>query len=135
MISSGSSVPSALVSLIGRAPKVGRQRWVALGEALRNTGALARANEIAEADGFARLSSDERFARVLAAANAASSAEPDSRSRAVAGSDGQTIADVSQRGRVTRLTLDGRNTGEFARFVVNQLPELYARFIRAEQGG
>ena len=134
MISSGSSIPAALVLRIGRAPKVGRQRWVALGEALRDRDALDRANEAAEASGFAQLPSDERFARVLAAANATSVSVALGRDRAVTGTDGVVLAAVARRGRVTRLTLDGRDTGEFGRFLLDELPALYNRFRRGERG-
>ena len=131
MISSGSSIPATLVARIGRAPKVGRQRWVALGEALKGADAPERANAAVEADGFERLSSDERFARVLAAANATGSSVATAKVSAVAGPEGVILAEVALRGRVTRLTLDGRDTGDFGRFLVEELPALYERFRRA----
>ena len=120
------SVPIDLVVAIGRAPKAGRPRWLALGRALEGSGALERARVLVAADGFARLPSDERFADVLAAATDAPSRRMALR-RAVhaAGPDGpERLATLTGE----RLVIAPAYGPAFADWLADRLPALAAEW-------
>src|SRR4029077_7529657 len=67
LIAVARSVPHDVIAAIGRAPKVGRGRWQALADALRDPGAAKRARTAISQPGFANRQTDERFVSVLSA--------------------------------------------------------------------
>ena len=117
------TVPFELVRAIGRAPGVGRPRWLALGEALRGEGAAERAHGAASADDFAALDTDARFAAILKAAHAAAPS-PRAGSRVVSapGPDGEMRLATLRGGRT--LTLEAELQGDFADWLADRLPHL-----------
>ncbi|WP_234053757.1 MULTISPECIES: plasmid partitioning protein RepB [unclassified Xanthobacter] len=122
-------VPSILVA-IGSAPKIGRDRWTELGARLGEAGEreLTAVNRMLAEEAFVRLSSDERFARVLSALT--STSKPSVPLVTVAkGSDGVHLAEVrrSKSGGMT-LKLDGRELPDFGDFLLSRLPDLYEAF-------
>ena len=121
------SVPIDLVVAIGRAPRAGRPRWLALGAALDGEPALARARECVASEGFGCRPSDERFAEVLTAATAAApgSTAP-SRTVQADGPDGpERLATLSGEGRIAIAPAYGR---PFRDWLADRLPALAAEW-------
>lgn len=125
------AVPETLARAIGKAPKVGRGRWQALAETLKTREALARAKAAAGATGFAHLPSDERFARVLAAAHRRTSEPAVAKARAIHGVDGRIVAELRAGGRDLRLKLKEGDAAAFAEFLAGRLPDLFDAFRSA----
>lgn len=130
------AVPIDLVALIGRAPGIGRGRWLALVDALAGSGAEKRvAKAIAEAS-FNGLPSNERFLAVLAAASARSDTPRSAGDayRVVAVSDVEVARVATSKTRTVISIGRDANGDAFAAFVEEKLPELFAAFEANRSG-
>ncbi len=136
MLSVGRSIPTDVIDAIGFAPKIGRQRWVALGEAVKGPGALKRVRTALSKPEFEPLSSDARFIRLLAAANKEHSAEihPKLKAERVMNGSGEEIARFLRSSREIRISVDRASQEGFAAFLLDQLPELFAAYARTAKG-
>lgn len=129
LISVAKAVPREFVRAIGKAPKVGRPRWLEFVEALKDDAARMRAIAAIGADNFSSMESDERFARALAAARR-KPAEPAPQSAGVrlVDSKGTLIGEMSASNRNIRLALVQPAAPAFAAFLSDRLPDLYEEF-------
>jgi ParB family chromosome partitioning protein len=127
MIAVARSVPVSLIVAIGPAPRIGRPRWEQLADALRVSGADAKAMATIETGSFRSADTDTRFSLVFAALKQ-ESRMPVSRTIEVEG--GRALARVQHSGGRTKLTIDEAQTGAFGSYLVEQLPEIYAAFRR-----
>lgn len=129
LISVAKAVPREFVRAIGRAPKVGRPRWLEFVEALKDDAARMRAIAAIGAEDFSRMDSDERFARALAAAQR-KSAEPAPQASGVrlVDSSGVLIGEMRASNRNIRLALAQPAAPAFAAFLTDRLPDLYEEF-------
>ena len=124
------SIPADIIEAIGRAPKIGRPRWLDLAktisavpgalEAARN--ALLRAN--AEPG-----SSNERFQRALRAVKP-NSDPPSSTLTPIADASGAKLGTCTTSPKEVRISAEGALGIEFIRFVEGELPGLVERFSR-----
>lgn len=130
LISVARAVPEALARMIGKAPRIGRGRWQEFAEAVQDRAALKRAEAAAGTAGFAALDSDERFARVFAAARRveakAHAARPDVLE--IHDGAGRRVAQLRMGGRELRMRLAEKDDGAFARFLGARLPDLFDEF-------
>lgn len=132
LISSAVKIPHILIEAIGPAPKAGRDRWVELANRLAPNDAKARADAAIATESFAAKPSDERFNAVFNAL--AQKPVPPARPQAWKAPDGTQVARIREDEFNLLLAIDKKTGGGFGRFVVDQLPELYAAFKRgAEQ--
>lgn len=123
------SIPADVIEAIGRAPKIGRPRWLDLAktistapatlEAIRNT--LSREN--AEPG-----SSNERFQRVLGAVKP--SPEARNTSVPIADAAGVRLGTCTMSSKEFRISAEGALGVEFMKFVEGELPGLVERFTR-----
>ena len=130
------AIPADLILSIGRAPKIGRGRWLALVDALAGSGAEKRvAKAIAEAS-FNGLPSNERFLAVLAAASARSDTPrfAGDTYRVVAVSDVEVARVATSKTRTVISIGRDANGDAFAAFVEEKLPELFAAFKASRSG-
>ena len=117
-------VPIDLVVAIGRAPKAGRPRWMALGQALQRDDAIERAQRVTAEDGFQRLATDERFERVL---RAIAPRQPETTGlRAVETQrDGRKVPLATlSGGRAPKIAIDREFGRPFADWLADRLPDL-----------
>lgn len=130
------AIPADLILSIGRAPKIGRGRWLALVDALSSAGANKRvANAIAGSD-FKIRSSDERFMAVLQAASTKPSKQGASADthRLVSIDQAELARIVTSKNR-TVISIGHEASGDaFAAFVEEKLPELFAIFKASRPG-
>ena len=124
------AIPASLAGMIGPAPRAGRPRWMELAEGLKNAATLARVTAVLEAERMRDLSSDERFVRAFAALSvpkprAAFQRQP-VRDRA-----GTRLAQLTLKPTGASLVLDAALPAEFAGYVAEALPDLYARWQAA----
>ncbi|MBB5553671.1 plasmid partitioning protein RepB [Rhizobium lentis] len=124
------SVPRWLIDSIGRAPKIGRPRWQELADLLKVDGAEKKALKATEDKSFAHKDSDGRFLAVLRAAKlddvkASSASLPHLVAKS---SDGHEIATLAVGGKHCKIEINRDRDEAFARFIMEQLPALYADF-------
>ena len=124
------TVPADVIEAIGRAPKVGRQRWLDLAKTISaapNALELVRA-ALADVD-EATETSDQRFQVALKVIKPATA----SRNTQIAISDmsGTRLGSFMTSPREVRISAEGELGTEFIRFVEDELPDLVERFTRA----
>lgn len=129
LISVAKAAPREFIRAIGKAPKVGRPRWLEFIEALKDDAARMRAIAAIGADDFSRMDSDERFAYALAAAQRKSVA-PTAQPAGVrlVDSCGALIGEMRASNRNIRLALAQPAAPAFAAFLSDRLPDLYEEF-------
>lgn len=122
------SVPIDVIETIGRAPRVGRPRWVAFAQALQHdTKALTRVKKTLSADRVS--SSDERFQLALASALERNPREDKQTELDLRDDSGAIFAKAIFRNGDIRLKLSKDNADEFGEFMQTELPKLFERFL------
>ncbi len=135
LVAVAKAVPEDLIRAIGKAPKIGRGRWLELAELLREKVATKRAQAAAVLPTFTNADSDERFARVLGAAKRNEMANPPARQIIeIRDSAGQSIADIRASERDVKVRLAKPVGSAFAHFLTTRLPELFEEFRAFEAG-
>lgn len=124
------SIPADVIEAIGRAPKIGRPRWLDLAKTISAVpGALdVVRSTLLQANAEAG-SSNERFQRVLSAV------KPSVDSRAsgltpIADASGAKLGAYTVSPKEVRISAEGALGIEFIRFVEGELPGLVGRFSR-----
>lgn len=130
LIAVARGIPGDIVAAIGRAPKIGRPRWLALAAKLDDAAARKRISKAIDEPNFKAKASDARFAAVLAAASMAPDKQVESKPSRRSLKEGELeFASVATSGRRTVFTIEHANAGaQFAAFVESKLPELFAEF-------
>jgi len=130
------AVPGDVMTVIGRAPGIGRGRWLALVDALSRSGAAKRvARKMAEPE-FKSLQSNDRFLAVLAAA-VAEIDQPRSGGdayRVVAVADVEVARVATSKTRTVISIAHDANGAAFAAFVEKKLPGMFADFEASGSG-
>jgi ParB family chromosome partitioning protein len=131
LVSVARAVPADLIEAIGRAPKVGRGRWQALADAVKEQSALKRARSATQRENFVEQSTDVRFLTVLSAANKSNHVDAmTARPRLISSRDGDEIARVALTDTHLKLTVSRISNEGFAAFVVDQLPDLFEAYAK-----
>jgi ParB family chromosome partitioning protein len=122
-------LPEQILEAIGPAKAVGRDRWYELKQLLEKPSNYEVAKRVATGDGFALLSSDERFHVLVArlkAAQKAPRARAEQRKRVWAADDGSLSAEIESLGK--HFTLALRAKSDAATMFGEYLSENLARF-------
>ena len=132
LVSTARSIPADLIAAIGRAPKIGRGRWLALAETLKEAAAIKRARAaVRQAD--APRESDQRFLSVLAAALARPEREA-SPAQTIRSRSGEDIAQVVSNQKQLRLSVSRTEYAAFVDFLIDQLPDLFEAYAEKSKG-
>ncbi|NRC57192.1 plasmid partitioning protein RepB [Neoaquamicrobium sediminum] len=127
------TIPTDVIKLIGRAPKVGRPRWTAFAKAFSELpdGAVTLRKTLSP-DRVSGLGSDERFARAVAAI---ATGETDLQTDEVAlrTDDGTPLGRAIFSKNGIRLVVDKQRSAAFATFLRAELPALLAKFEAADE--
>ncbi|MCJ7995732.1 plasmid partitioning protein RepB [Rhizobium cremeum] len=130
------AVPLELIERIGRAPKVGRPRWVDFSRRFSLvSNSEERVLKTLSADKVLKLSSDERFRLAFDALKAsnASNGEADSLDLIEPGGEPLGVLKVSDKGlRLIASTARGRS---FSAFLQAEMPRLIERFVEEDGQG
>ncbi|MCA1868356.1 plasmid partitioning protein RepB [Agrobacterium genomosp. 3] len=132
MISLASSMPTDLIEAIGPAPAVGRPRWEALAQTLTNAKNDDVWRRVTTDEEFRKLASDGRFDAVLKAITARR--ETVSNDRIIQTQEGRRIATAQFAKRAVRLTIQSKDSPDFAEFLLKKLPDIYAAYVSQEAG-
>ncbi len=126
-------LPVETIEVIGRAPKVGRPRWVELATIVTNEAkALDIIRETLSADKVSGLPSDDRFRRVLSAVKRPALTERDALD--LKSPRGQVVGKASFSGADVKLTVEKSRAEAFSAFLKEELPLLMEKFF-AQEGG
>ncbi|RWI32971.1 MAG: plasmid partitioning protein RepB [Mesorhizobium sp.] len=128
------ALPVNVIETIGRAPRVGRPRWVALASAVsEDPSALARVQRTLSSDKGLLLSSDERFKHALAAVR---KPQPQSRDeKEIKGPAGRVVGKATFSSGDIKISIVTEYASAFSNFVEEELPMLMERFFVREGEG
>lgn len=127
MISLASALPSELIEVIGPAPSIGRPRWEALAELLRDDKSPGIWRDVIEEQSFTELTSDVRFEKLFKALSSRS--ETSKEEQVIRSAEGRRIATAQTGKRAVKLTIPTKDTPEFATFLLSRLPDIYSAFV------
>jgi len=125
------AVPGELIRAIGPAPRSGRPRWMTLARLVEVPAAPEIIGRLIADPQFAAMGSDARLDRVIAALGEISAAPP--RVEICRDSAGRPIARVERLAPGPRLTIDPRENGRFAAWLLERLPGLHAEFAASRK--
>jgi ParB family transcriptional regulator, chromosome partitioning protein len=129
MASVTARVPETIIQAIGAAKTVGRDRWLDLAAAVEHPEARVQAEAFVSGDGFAGLSSEERFERLLAAVrNAAKPRRPMRPSGSWQSPDAAVTAEFKGAGKSYSISLKSKEAASFGRYIAENLERLHAEF-------
>jgi ParB family chromosome partitioning protein len=128
LIAVAKAVPPDIQKAVGRAPKVGRPRWLALAEAITDPKALAKVRKVTQTDAFLSAHTNDRLTLLLGAARKKDTNNSAARPASIRSGDGTEIARVVQTAKVSRIEIDRVEDGEFVDFLVSKLPDLYRSY-------
>jgi len=125
LIAVAKAVPNEIQRAIGRAPKVGRPRWLLLADAIADSKALAKVKEAIQSEAFIAANTNERLSVLLAAAHAAEAKPTKAHPQNILTSKGSEIARLVQTAKHSRIEIPRSENGAFVDFLVNRIPDLY----------
>ncbi|TNC14214.1 plasmid partitioning protein RepB [Methylobacterium terricola] len=131
LIGIGRAVPPQVVAAVGPAPKAGRPRWTALADALARDGAGEVVTRLLAAPDFSELSSDDRFARLLSGLTAPAP-RPVPAPAVWTNLGGRPMVRIDRDAKRTQLTIDDTVEPDFAAYLIQSLPQLYAAFAESK---
>jgi len=134
LISVARAIPADLQRMIGRAPKVGRPRWLALADIVADVKALAKVRTVAQSKAFQSAHTNDRLSLLLAAAKERDVGSESREPVSIRGSDGAEIARFVQTAKQSRIELNRVEDEDFADFLVGKLPELHSSYKNERRG-
>ncbi|NRQ18906.1 plasmid partitioning protein RepB [Ensifer sesbaniae] len=124
------NVPSEIILAIGPAPKVGRPRWLAFAERLKDSSAAAkRVEKELQAADFLATETNKRFDRLWKAMTVAEKKSKDI--EAVRTKKGLPLASIEHSARGSKITV---TSAEFAEFLSSHMHEFVAMFEQEKDG-
>ena len=128
------TLPVDVIEAIGRAPKVGRPRWVALASVVsEDEAALGRVRKTLSDDKVLQRPSDDRFKLALAAVK-----KPAGRHRSqveIRSPAGKVVGKVTFSSGDVRFAVSTDHAPAFSSFVEDELPALLEKFFAREGEG
>jgi ParB family transcriptional regulator, chromosome partitioning protein len=138
MMSVTERIPMDVITAIGPAPAIGRERWVEMSLLAGKSVNDARVHEIISADDFSLLSSNDRFTTLYGVLNKSARAVKKAEVAPVARRqwhprDKAVQAEIKNTGKTFLLSMKSRNAGRFGEFLSGKLDVLYEQFLSEEE--
>lgn len=125
-------IPADIIEAIGRAPKIGRPRWLDLAKTVAgDSGTLDVLRVALVKKGDATETSDQRFQRALNAIKPASTGRPEP--SPITDQSGIKLGAFLTTSKEVRISAEGSLGIEFLKFVEAELPALTERFARLRE--
>ncbi|MGZ2433898.1 ParB family chromosome partitioning protein [Rhizobium pisi] len=125
-------VPADIIEAIGRAPKIGRPRWLDLAKAVADdTGALDALRAVLVRKGEKAETSDQRFQRALNAIKPVSTGRKEP--SPITDKNGTKFGALLISSKEVRISAEGSLGADFLRFVEAEMPALTERFVRLRE--
>lgn len=128
MLSISRAIPSSLAEAIGRAPKIGRRRWMEMADLLSSRASIKSTQKLVTERVFLEADSDERFAFIMKAISEPK--PPAARADHWVANDGKKIAQIKRSSDRCVVSLDEKLAPDFGDFIISHLPDLYQAFQR-----
>ncbi|WP_457580052.1 plasmid partitioning protein RepB [Ensifer canadensis] len=132
LIQVAESVPLTIARAIGPAPKVGRERWMAIGGLLESEPALQKAQEEIGSRRFLEADSDRRFQLVFARLSRTESQDP-AKPEVLTDENGQAFAKLKRDGKSVRIEFPPHVSPAFVDEAVELLAKHHAAFVAARR--
>ncbi|KOF17217.1 plasmid partitioning protein ParB [Ensifer adhaerens] len=132
LIQVADSVPLAIARAIGPAPKVGRERWMAIGGLLEDDPALQKAEEEIGLRRFLEADSDRRFQLVFARLSRTDSQDP-AKSEVLTDENGRAFAKLKRDGKSARIEFSPDVSPAFVDAAIELLAKHHAAFVAARR--
>jgi ParB family chromosome partitioning protein len=129
LIAVARAIPGDVVDAIGRAPKVGRGRWQALADVVKDAATLKQVRLVTQRPKFSELPTEARFSTVLSAANKSRADQPQPPAP-ISSTGGAEIARVAFTDTHFKLTMSRAANEGFADYLVEKIPELFDAYAR-----
>ncbi|MDK4742244.1 plasmid partitioning protein RepB [Rhizobium sp. CNPSo 3464] len=124
-------VPLDVIEAIGRAPKIGRPRWVEFGASLKaKPDALRAIRETLSSDRVLRLMSNERFSQAMGMLKTPAARLP---GRDIRDGRGKSLARLQISKKELKLVPETDRGVRFAAFLEGEIPALIAKFDAADK--
>lgn len=132
MISLASSIPTDLIEAIGPAPSIGRPRWESVASLLADAKSDEAWRQIIADSAFRSRSSDLRFEAVMRALTPRKTAV--NTERVIQTGEGRRIATAQFAKRAVKVTIQTKDSPDFAEFLLRKLPDIYAAYVSEGTG-
>lgn len=119
----GDGVSSEIILAIGPAPKVGRPRWLAFADRLKDNAVIKRIEKEMQATDFLAAETNKRFDRLWKASTVAEKKSKDP--EVVRTKKGLPLASIERTTRGSKITV---TSAEFAEFLSSRIDEFVAMF-------
>jgi len=136
LISIATKIPTDIIDAIGRAPGIGRPRWLDFLALILEANGVDRARENIRKPDFVKLGSDERFLALFTKLSKKERVAPQnlaSESIFWKDPDGRRLAKVNDTETKYTLQIDKSIDPEFGSFVFSRLEELYTTYKANKQ--
>jgi ParB family chromosome partitioning protein len=140
MIKIGSAIHKEILHAIGKAPGIGRGRWLELAERYSIKGNAAKAYDFSRKGTFIEATSDHRFSMLLdllaqepAQENKPSPARQKPAAKTWAPSDNSVSVKLKDNGKTATIALGEADGIRFASFISDRLDDLYQDFRKSEE--
>ncbi|MGI2036202.1 plasmid partitioning protein RepB [Rhizobium panacihumi] len=125
------SIPTDLILAIGPAPKIGRPRWLAFAELLKDKAASTRIAQAVAETQFSGIDTNDRFARLWAKGQGPKAPKKEAGGK-VRTRKGIVLASVEKTSKGARITVTSE---EFAQFLDARMDDLVEQFERENASG
>ena len=115
MLKVGHAFSLKFLRLVGSAPGIGRDRWIALAKLFEDTAAMSRAHNYSRTPDFLTYDSDGRFDAAFARAVGKTKKQPKApaKPRTLRGKDGKALADIKSTTKGVTLNVSARTADGF----------------------
>lgn len=120
------AIPERIILAIGPAAKVGRPRWLAFADLLKDKAAYRRITEAIDEAEFTSIDSNERFTRLWLSGQAPKASKDSSRGQ-IRTRKGLVLAAVERTSKGSKITVTSR---AFAEFLDTRMSDLVEQFER-----
>lgn len=131
MISMAKALPRELIEAIGPAPSIGRPRWEILAQRVTDKQERTWRRLVGD-EAFLSQPSDARFETILKAVTPRK--ETVSNERVIQTGEGRRIATAQFAKRAVKVTIQTKDSPDFAEFLLRKLPQIYAAYVSEEAG-
>ncbi|MEO1749065.1 MAG: plasmid partitioning protein RepB [Pseudomonadota bacterium] len=133
MLQVAALVPDNIVRAIGPAPKIGRPRWLALGELVKSKAQRDKAKRLIKSDMFSAIDSNGRFQFILNGLAENQATQSKSNSLPIKDGAGRVIGTLTSAKQRTKLEFSGHDHAAFAAFVAKHLADLASSYASGDQ--
>lgn len=132
MISLARSIPAELIEAIGPAPSIGRPRWESVASLIAEANGEDAWLQLIDDSAFRARSSDQRFEAVMRELTPRRAAV--SNERVIQTGEGRRIATAQFAKRAVKVTIQTKDSPDFAEFLLRKLPDIYAAYVSEGTG-